>query len=176
MNTHSADQQPFDKSRRSFLGKLAWLTLSLVGGAMAMMMAVPGLGAAIRRRIEGEEWSPVASLTEIPENRPSRFNIVITDRAGWMANNSQEAVWLIRHGDQINAFSAVCPHAGCPIGIEARGFFCSCHGSRWSADGKRTGGPTPRNMDRLESQIRSNVVEVKYQRFKSGVQQKELSS
>ena len=131
-------------------------------------MAVPGIGPALRRKVFSIDWSPVASLAEIPENRPTRFNIVITERVGWIANNTQEAVWLIRHGENVNAFSAVCPHAGCPIGLEARGFICGCHGSRWDADGQRVGGPTPRGMDRLETQIKSNIVEVKYQRFNTG--------
>ncbi|MEW6730815.1 MAG: Rieske (2Fe-2S) protein [Acidobacteriota bacterium] len=173
MNTQSASSP--DLQRRSLLGKLAWLTLALVSSATTLIAVVSGFGPALRRRTATEEWSPIATLVEIPENKPTRFNIVITERVGWLANNTQEAVWLVRRGEQVVAFSAICPHAGCPIGLEARGFFCGCHGSRWAASGQRTEGPTPRDMDLLESRIKANVVEVKYQRFRTGVAQKDLN-
>lgn len=173
MNANPASSPAPEAGRRSFIGKLAWLAVGFVASATALIAGVTAFGPSLRRRSADEAWSPVATFPEIPESKPTRFNVVVTERAGWLANNTQEAVWVVRRGDQVVAFSAVCPHAGCPIGLEARGFFCSCHGSRWTVNGEKSGGPAPRNMDSLEARARGNIFEVKYQRFKTGIAQKE---
>jgi thiosulfate dehydrogenase (quinone) large subunit len=41
---------------------------------------------------------------------------------------------VVRHGDgSLAAFSAVCTHAGCQVGLAAGALVCPCHGSRFSA-------------------------------------------
>lgn len=162
-------------TRRGLLTKLAWATIGLVAIATGGLVIITSFSPMWRRPKQDEDWSIVASLSEIPESKPTRFNIVITERTGWLANNIQEAIWIIRRGSEVSAFSAVCPHASCPISLEVRGFFCGCHGSQWTVNGEKIAGPTPRGMDSLTARVRGDVVEVKYQRFKAGLPQKELN-
>lgn len=52
---------------------------------------------------------------------------------------------LIRQGDgSLNAFSAVCTHAGCTVGYEGGQIVCRCHGGVYSAQtGQVLAGPPP---------------------------------
>jgi Rieske Fe-S protein len=154
--------------RRSFLTQIAWVGLGAVTASTVTVASIATLGNAFGPRGQSQDWNPLVAVSEIPENKPSRFNLSVTETTGWLTNNSQEAVWVIKQGDKLNVFSAICPHAGCPIGLETGGFFCGCHGSRWTTDGERIAGPTPRGLDQLPVRLRDNVLEVKYQKFKTG--------
>jgi Rieske Fe-S protein len=62
------------------------------------------------------------------------------------------SAWIRRTGDQqVEAFSAVCPHLGCTIGWDAakKNFLCPCHDSRFDAAGTRMTGPAERGLDPL---------------------------
>jgi Rieske Fe-S protein len=154
--------------RRSFLTQIAWIGLGSVTAATITVSSIAALGNAFGRRGQAQDWNPLVTLSEIPENTPSRFNLSITETTGWLTNNSQEAVWVLKQGDNLTVFSAICPHAGCPIGLETGGFFCGCHGSRWTTNGDRIAGPAPRGLDKLPIRLRDNVLEVRYQKFKTG--------
>lgn len=63
------------------------------------------------------------------------------------------SVWLRKNdaGD-IVVFNSVCPHLGCSVDYR-RGendFFCPCHTSCFTLDGKQTNDIPPRGMDTLE--------------------------
>jgi Rieske Fe-S protein len=85
------------------------------------------------------------------------------------------AVWLIRRGDQVEALSSTCPHAGCFVDWEPdkKRFACPCHGSVFDLDGKCTDGPSPRPMDALEAAVDKGSVVVKFQRFRQATRAKE---
>ena len=86
------------------------------------------------------------------------------------------SVWLRKVGDgPIIAFNSVCPHLGCSVDyIRAENhFFCPCHTSAFSLDGKKTNEIPPRDMDALEVSMRTNgqddprglEIWVKFQNF-----------
>lgn len=52
---------------------------------------------------------------------------------------------LIREANgNLQAFSAVCTHAGCTVGYDGSEIYCPCHGGTYSAEsGEVTGGPPP---------------------------------
>lgn len=53
-------------------------------------------------------------------------------------------VFVLRSGKGLRAMSAVCTHLGCNVRAdEGGGYVCPCHGSRYDAEGKVTGGPAP---------------------------------
>jgi cytochrome b6-f complex iron-sulfur subunit/menaquinol-cytochrome c reductase iron-sulfur subunit len=84
------------------------------------------------------------------------------------------AVWLVRRGDTVAAFSTVCPHLGCAIDALAdKSFGCPCHTSTFAADGKKTGGPSPRDMDVLATKIEEGFVAVNFQKFRIGTDKRE---
>jgi menaquinol-cytochrome c reductase iron-sulfur subunit len=74
----------------------------------------------------------------------------------------------------VHAFSTVCPHLGCGVDFNAdkRAFACPCHESAFALDGRVESGPSPRGLDRLEARVVEGRVEVKYQRFRQGTQDK----
>lgn len=44
------------------------------------------------------------------------------------------------------AFSLICPHFGCTVGITGSSFQCPCHGARFAATGQWTGGQRTGNL------------------------------
>ena len=67
--------------------------------------------------------------------------------------------------DQYNQYVAIstrCMHLGCPVRfVEAsERFICPCHGGVYDFQGKRTGGPPVRPLDRFYTRMRNGKVEV----------------
>jgi len=111
-------------------------------------------------------------LDQLPEGRPRKVKIVTDVHDAWKLDKDAElgAVWLIRNGDKVRALSVVCPHLGCSVGASegGKGFTCPCHDSSFTADGKRQNGPSPRDMDPLETRVTDGFVEVDFRRFRQG--------
>ena len=54
--------------------------------------------------------------------------------------------------DSFQAFSSVCPHAGCGVSVlNGRRLECPCHGSAFDLAGARLEGPAPSGLTRLAS-------------------------
>ncbi len=85
------------------------------------------------------------------------------------------SAWVLRKGTELVAYSTVCPHLGCGIDFDAGAgkFYCACHKSWFGLDGSVEDGPSPRAMDQLELQAAEQLVSIRYQRFKQGVEAKE---
>lgn len=85
------------------------------------------------------------------------------------------SAWVLERDGELIAMSTVCPHLGCAIDYDEEGkrFVCPCHDSFFDLDGVQTEGPSPRSMDRLDLVAAENLVKVRYQRFKQGVEEKE---
>ena len=116
----------------------------------------------------------VAPLDAVPVGAPPRSFPVIADREdAWSRTPNAEigSVLLFRENDEtVLAWSTVCPHFGCRI--DWRGdrdaFFCPCHDSLFAPDGERKNDKSPRDMDRLDTEIRNGQIWVAYQEFKTG--------
>ncbi|MBL8152405.1 MAG: Rieske (2Fe-2S) protein [Blastocatellia bacterium] len=169
------------EARRSFLGKVAWLITGFIG---LVMSAASGL-YAIYPALKGREmaagtanpdlqdgWQNLCNLSEVRENEATKYTLNIVERAGWAETNTQQAVWVLRRGQKIDIFSSVCPHEGCPIDHDQQGFLCRCHSSKWTIEGRKVSGPTPRDLDSLEHRIVQEKLEVKYQNFQRGTDKK----
>lgn len=48
-----------------------------------------------------------------------------------------------------SAFSLICPHFGCTVGIASGSFACPCHGARFAASGNWIGGQPTGNLTAL---------------------------
>ncbi|HKQ05601.1 MAG TPA: ubiquinol-cytochrome c reductase iron-sulfur subunit [Blastocatellia bacterium] len=174
-NSHSSESNTLaseSAGRRSFLGYVIGLIISgislVLGVTIGRYSIAPALSPA-----DASEWAEVGLVEDIPEEKPVKRNVVVSRTAGWARFNSQQLVWVIKKGDSITAFSAICPHLGCTINEAAKGFICPCHGSAWDGLGERLAGPTPRGMDTLETRVEGDLLKVKYQYFRQGVPQKE---
>jgi len=117
---------------------------------------------------------------------------VITDRTDAWSRFPAEpigSVFLRRAAEnEVEAFQAKCPHAGCTIQYQAAKaseesksdeplgkFFCPCHAAAFGLAGERLDevSASPRDMDSLEVDIRDGEVWVTFQNFKMGSSAKE---
>ena len=152
------------------------LKVVLASGAAALCASAlaPPIAYVVAKRggAGGEKWVKTVRLDQLPEGRPRKVKIISDVRDAWKLEKDSElgAVWLVRNGDKVRALSVVCPHLGCSIGASegGKGFSCPCHDSSFTADGKRQNGPSPRDMDALETRVTDGVVEVDFRRFRQG--------
>jgi menaquinol-cytochrome c reductase iron-sulfur subunit len=146
--------------------------------AVAAAAAVPAAAfvvAPLGVRSTGGKWVRTVRLDKLVPGVPKRVAIVADRHDAWTLERSVElgSVWLVRHGDQVNALSSVCPHLGCSVNaVPEDGFSCPCHTSSFDPEGKRTGGPSPRDMDSLATRMVDGFVEVDFKRFRIGVSEK----
>ncbi|HEX9003392.1 MAG TPA: Rieske 2Fe-2S domain-containing protein [Blastocatellia bacterium] len=177
MSVHNATEDN-NTERRSFLGVIAGLigagisaVLGVTIGRFAVSPAFSTGGAD-----DAKGWTDIGPLAEIEEGKLVKKNVIVSQNAGWGQFNSQKAVWVIKKGDKVTIFTAVCPHLGCTVNAKAEEFICACHDSKWDVAGNSLGGPTPRGLDSLEHKIEGDVLKVRYQDFKQGITQKEVLS
>lgn len=167
-----ADGASSSVERRSFLGVLIGAITAGIGAVLGVTIGRYVVEPALADS-STEQWVDAGLLAEIPEGQAVKRNVIIAQNVGWGQENTQGLVWIHRQGETITVYSAVCPHLGCTINHSANGFLCPCHKSSWDGEGKKNGGPTPRNMDVLEHRIEGGALQVKYQNFKIGIAEKE---
>jgi Rieske Fe-S protein len=65
-------------------------------------------------------------------------------------DNGGTPVAAVRTGaSTFAAFSLICPHNGCTVGINGSSFLCPCHGARFASSGAWTGGQRTSNLTSL---------------------------
>jgi cytochrome b6-f complex iron-sulfur subunit len=129
-DVHSSPRFEAPAERRDFLGMAAI-------GTTAVALGVAGLGAA---RL------PMPSV--FPESN-SQVKLGPVDRflTTPVTAVPDHRLWIYRDPEGLFAISAVCTHLGCLVSSNGdEGFFCPCHGSRFDARGKVTGGPAPKPL------------------------------
>ena len=61
--------------------------------------------------------------------------------------------------DKVLAYTAVCTHQGCTVGIGTDDFACPCHGSRFSReDGSATHGPAEKPLARFPAKVDGDKI------------------
>lgn len=177
----SSPEQPVSEPRPASSSRRALVLATCVGGcALALAAGGPAVAmvlAPLSEKGRGGRWVRTVRLDQLEEGEPRRVAIVDDRRDAWSIERNAElgSVWLVRRGDEVLALSAVCPHLGCSVNAVAgrdAGFFCPCHTSAFDASGKRTSGPSPRDLDRLETKIENGHVMVDFRRFRIGIEQK----
>ena len=69
----------------------------------------------------------------------------------------EEGLFIITRNGETEALSSICTHRSCLLDAETdRSFFCPCHGSTFSPEGKVTEGPATRNLPVLETSTGAN--------------------
>jgi nitrite reductase/ring-hydroxylating ferredoxin subunit len=166
--------RPADGRRRTVVAAAVGL-----GMAVGLALVAPVLGVLVhplrRRTVSGGlgEWLAIGRAEEFPDDRPLRRDLRATRRDGWSRLPRQRlgSVWVRRRADgALLALNADCPHLGCGVTWAAeRGCFeCPCHDSAFTADGAVTAGPSPRSLDALEVREHDGMVQVRFQRFRTG--------
>ena len=171
MDQHENIEAP---PRRSFLGVVSGLIAAGIGAVLTVTIGRFALEPALAVAASEAKWNDIGALTDIEEGKLVKKNITVAQDAGWGRFESQRSVWVVRKGESVQLFTAVCPHLGCTVNAQAEKFVCACHGSYWDASGKRTAGPSPRDLDALEHRVEGGVLQVRYQNFRQGIAAKEV--
>lgn len=167
---------PDSPERRHFLGILT--TIGTVG--MGAVLFVPLMKFAMHPLLANTtetEWSDVGPADEFAAaSAPVKKLVTIEARDGWRKVTSEKPVYVLPSPDGLKVLSAVCPHLGCtvPWKEQENNFVCPCHLGVFDAQGKRTAGPPPRDMDVLQSKVENGTLKVRYQFFRQLSPSKEV--
>ena len=145
----------------------------VVGCGAVAVPTVRFLVAPARGGADGGRWIRAIRLEALPYGEPKRVALIADHRDAWTLEKAVElgAVWLVRNGSEVLAWSVTCPHLGCAIdrAASAPGFYCPCHDSSFDPQGRRQTGPSPRDLDSLATRVEDGVVLVEFKRFQLGM-------
>ena len=185
---------PADDDRRTFFSKAAAVA---IGGLVGVFPAAAGLftfADPLRSRAKagGGDAGPgqlvrVATLEALPDDGvPRQFPVIADRQDAWnlFPNEAIGAVYLRRQqgSDEIEAFNATCPHAGCFVNfVPGRNAYqCPCHDSAFDVSGRREYGPSPRDLDSLVAEVRGEgeqrAIWVRYVNFVVGIEKKDAKA
>ena|SRR5579864_9224277 len=141
-------------TRRTFYG-------AIINGLMALITAALALPALAYLFIKPNsqkksQWVDAADLTQLPIGTPQEVTYRRTRVDGWRVMNEKTTAWVVKTADnQVVAFAPQCTHLACAYHWDdgKHEFVCPCHASTFSIDGKVTGGPAPRPLDRYATRI-----------------------
>lgn len=183
-----------DDDRRGFFGKAA--AAVSIGGLISLIPGAAGLFTfldPLRSRTKaggGDEPGKlvrVATLEALPDDGvPRQFPVIADRQDAWnrFPNEAIGAVYLRRKqgSDEIEAFNATCPHAGCFVNYlpDRKTYQCPCHDSAFDVDGHCKYGPSPRDLDALDAEVRregdSRSIWVRYVDFIVGKAEKKAKT
>ncbi len=173
-----AEANKFDSpSRRSYLGWLLGLCAAGVGAALSVPLIRFSL-YPVRVLTTEVKWSDAGPVPDPASvSTPVQRSITVEQVDGWRKTISEKVVYIARNtSNQLQVLSAVCPHLGCSVQWRdsKHQFVCPCHAAAFAPDGSKIGGPAPRGMDTLETQIQNGRLMVRYQYFRQLVPTKEV--
>ena len=181
-----ADLGTGEVRRRGFLG----LIFGLAGGAMAFAAPVYAAVRAVifpleQEGIGGKDYylTTLDQLTETPQKFPIVDDVV--DAWVTVPRKTIGNVYVRKTvSGEVLAWQALCPHAGCTLGIKTQEnpktkntellFACPCHVAHFDLNGNLLDEKpdSPRNMDSLETKVEDGKVYVKFQNFQFGIPSK----
>jgi menaquinol-cytochrome c reductase iron-sulfur subunit len=146
------------------------------GGAALLIVALPAVGFAVAPLFEEEEvrWQAVGATSAFT---PDTYKPVVVTEVDGIGEAGKTTVY-VRQGnpeitadqseypaenpDEYIAISTRCAHLGCPVRfVQAAGnFICPCHGGVYGFLGERIGGPPVRPLDRFQTRVANDQVEV----------------
>ena len=205
MATHStpaAAASAPEPARRNLL--VSFLALA-VGAVISLFPFAAGmfvfLDPVIKKRSaakgaqEEAGFRRICSLDAVPaDGSPVKVALVADRVDAWTVDPNQPigAVYLRRvnagkpgksgaKGFKVQAFNAICPHAGCFVAWlpDHKVYLCPCHNSAFMPDGEKTKfqgktNPSPRPLDELPVELRnSGEVWVQFQNFYPGLHEKQ---
>jgi Rieske Fe-S protein len=147
-----------------------FMTLSAHGAG-----AIAAVGFAVGPIFEESEqhWQDVGAEDEFPDDTYVPKTITIVDGIG---EAGKSTVYVRKRNAKIDtdklpktfeyekyvAISTRCMHLGCPVRYvdAAQRFICPCHGGVYDFQGKVSGGPPVRPLDRFYTRTRNGRVQV----------------
>jgi menaquinol-cytochrome c reductase iron-sulfur subunit len=164
-------------SRRSYLGWLMGLCGAGVGAALSIPLIRFSLYPILVKTTE-VKWADAGPASEFESlTNPVQRSVTVEQVDGWRKAVSEKVVYITKSPQgKLEVLSAVCPHLGCSVQWrEAKHEFeCPCHGASFLPDGAKSGGPAPRGMDTLQTQIQNGRLMVRYEYFRQLITKKEV--
>jgi len=164
----------------------------IIGGIVGLFPVGAGmlvfLDPVFKRRAKGEAQPGakpairVSTLDALPNNgTPVQVPVIadLTDSWNREPNQPVGGVYLLRKGNEVTCFNAICPHAGCFVAYspDRNAFRCPCHNSTFELDGSRVEpSPSPRDMDTLvvdPERLKQGEVWVEFVNYYPGKEHKE---
>jgi menaquinol-cytochrome c reductase iron-sulfur subunit len=136
-------------------GAITLVTLPVVGFAVAPIFDRPE-----------EKWEGVGAPDDYSSDTYRQAVITIVDGVG---DTGKTTVYIRRGSTDLDedpnefiAISTRCAHLGCPVRfVKAAGnFICPCHGGVYDFEGKVTGGPPVRPLDRFQTRVTNGQLEI----------------
>jgi menaquinol-cytochrome c reductase iron-sulfur subunit len=176
----SVDVPVVPPQRRNFFAEAAAVIIGGFVGLFPFAASLASFFDPLRRSGGGTREIRVTTLASVPDDGvPRSFPIIADQVDAWTTYPSARigAVYLRRTkgSSEIEALNATCPHAGCFVGyVAAKNLFqCPCHTSAFDVEGKRRldlSRVPPRDMDKLVAEVRGDEVWVKFQEFRTGIE------
>ncbi len=147
-------------------------TAHTAGAIAAASFTLPALGFALGPIFKStpHRWETVGTVGEFPDN--NYIPVVMTLTPG-IGEAGQTTVYMRKFNPAIDtdpydrntpyiAISSRCAHLGCPVRWvdAAERFICPCHGGVYDLLGRRVGGPPPRPLDRFNTRVVGEYVQV----------------
>jgi menaquinol-cytochrome c reductase iron-sulfur subunit len=148
-------------TRRSLLATITSAGATIIAG----ILAVPALVAVMSpvfasrrdpvwRRVGASDDFAVGTITQ---------SVIKMGKESWPWPMQGQAVFVWRPQlDEFVVLSRSCTDLSCPLDFDpgSECFFCPCHGGVFAKDGSVMTGPPNRPMDRYESRLRNDVLEI----------------
>jgi len=145
--------------RRRFHVVVIYGLWSLISGALSVPAFIYLFWPPIAKK--KEDWVEVGDLAQLPERIPEERSFQRMRKDGWKLTSEKASVLVTRtSNNEVVAFSPVCTHLGCSVrwAPDRDSFYCPCHNSTFAVDGKVTGGPAPRPLDRYEVKVEKGKI------------------
>lgn len=159
VNVRTESQEAPRATRRTFF-------VAGIYGLWAAMTAALGLPAVIYLLVPPKmrrqsEWIEAGDIGQLAPNAPVEMAFRRNRVDGWKVISEKSTAWVVKFPDQrIVAYAPQCTHLGCAYHWDQSGteFVCPCHNSLFGIDGKVTGGPAPRALDRYQTKVEGSKL------------------
>ncbi len=161
------------EGRRTFL---AWVS-GAIAATIAAAVGIPLVGYTVLPALKRQKlsWNDVGPIEGLEPGSPKEMACTHSLTDGWQKTTTKKSVWAVKDGKgAMTVFSPLCTHLGCGYRWEGdqQQFYCPCHNSYFSMDGKVLGGPAPRPLDTLPVKIEKGRLLIIYKEFKAGTAEK----
>jgi menaquinol-cytochrome c reductase iron-sulfur subunit len=139
------------------------------GGVATAAFALPALGFALGPIFEDQEPKRYLDVGPEADFNPQTYVPKVMTLVPDVGEPGKTTIYVRRRdpardtkltGYPYVVISTRCAHLGCPVRYvqAAERFICPCHGGVYQFDGKVSGGPPVRPLDRFESKVENGRV------------------
>lgn len=142
-----------------------------MGLALAVPTAMYLLVPPRTRRQSG--WIDAGDISALAPESPVEMSFQKSRVDGWRVVTEKRTAWVVKKADNsIVAFGPQCTHLGCAYHweMDTKKFVCPCHASYFSIDGQVLTGPAPRALDRYQTKVESNRLQIGELKVSNGSQ------